>query len=89
MVKPLPGYVLVSPIEDDEKSAGGLYMPESVKDKPMKGVVIACGEQTKDGGCHVSVGETVIYKKWTNQEIVYEGKEYLMVAFNELLATIV
>jgi len=88
MIKPLPGYILVEPIEDNGKSAGGLYLPESAKDKPMKGIVIACGGQTATEGCPVKAGQTVVYKKWTNQELNHEGEEYLIVAFNELLATI-
>ena len=88
MIQPLPGYVLIKPIEDDGKTSGGLYLPDSSKDKPMKGLVVACGEQTKDEVCKVNTGETVVYKKWTNQEITDGGVEYLLVAFNELLATI-
>ena len=92
MIKPLPGYCLIQPIEDEGKSAGGLYLPDSSKDKPQKGKVIVCGDYTKEYGkkklCPVTVGQTCIYKKWTNQEVTHEGKEYLLVAFSELLAVI-
>ena len=101
-IKPLPGYVLVEPIEDEQKSAGGVYLPESTKDKPMKGKVIACGAGEKVGtfqgiynkkkydlvDCPVSEGQIVIFKKWTNQEVQHEGKEYLLVKFDELLAVV-
>ncbi len=91
-IRPLPGYVLISPIGDEGKSAGGVYLPESAKDKPMKGKVIAIGgEMWLDGRYHnppVKIGDICLYKKWTNQEVQYEGKEYLLVKFDELLAVI-
>lgn len=112
MIKPLPGYVLVEPIEDDTKTAKGLYLPDSSKDKPSKGKIVSispvgfaptdalvttCGdlfEKTNPTAMLFSqysmlnVGVTVIYKKWTNQEVSDSGKEYLLVNFNELLATV-
>lgn len=95
-IKPLPGYVLVEPIEDESKTTGGLYLPEASKDKPSKGKVVACGDgiwverEGVKGQLNPPVfkGQTVVYKKWTNQEVTHEGKEYLLVAFSELLATI-
>lgn len=96
MIKPLPGYVLIEAIEDEQKSSGGVYLPESSKDKPSRGKVVACGDGehiiTKeiDGikMAPVMEGQTVIYKKWTNQEVQDEGKTYLLVKFDELLAII-
>ncbi len=97
MIKPLPGYLLIEPIEEESVSAGGVYVPESSKDKPSKGKIVSIGTPTKEWldksaydiafGAEI-VGTTVIYKKWTNQEIKYEGKTYLLVKFDELLATI-
>ena len=102
-IKPLPCYFLVEPIEDDQTSAGGVYLPETSKDKPMKGKVVAMNPlaSSKDpqvkyflvGGEKIvapelQVGKTVFYKKWTNQEVQHEGKEYLLIHFNELLAII-
>lgn len=98
MIKPLPGYVLIEPIEDEGKSSGGLYLPDSSKDKPMKGKIISVGggiqhyeREYGQGDTQFSEakeGDIVVYKKWTNQEVVHEGKEYLLVGFNELLAII-
>ena len=100
-IRPLPGYCLIEPIEEEEKSAGGIYMPESVKDKPSKGRVISSSDMFIFQGNIVGpenknlrdsyfpiVGKTVIYKKWTNQEVQHKGKEYLLVKFEELLAII-
>lgn len=90
MIKPLPGYVLIEPIKEENKSTGGVYLPDSSKDKPMKGKVIACGDSTYDlengMDCPVKKGDICFYKKWVNQEVQHEGKEYLLIHFNELLA---
>jgi chaperonin GroES len=99
MIKPLPGYVLVEPIEEDGVTASGLYKPESAKDKPSKGKVIAKGGPldymayvTTDPNyvprdIFVGIGEFVYYKKWTNQEVEdKDGKKYLLVEFKDLLA---
>lgn len=98
MIKPLPGYVLVSPIEEEEKT-GEVYMPETSKDKPMKGKIIDFLSYTKTSGEKewfndivisnlIKKGDIVIYKKWTNQEVKHEGKEYLLIHFNELLGVV-
>lgn len=112
MIKPLPGYVLISPIEEEQMSGGGIALPETSKDKPMKGRVVSVSPviplpQMRDS-IHfeygesktsrlgtwrnqlemVKVGATVIYKKWTNQEVDHKGKKYLLVHFNELLGVI-
>ena len=94
MIKPLPGYVLIEPIEEEEKTASGLYMPEIAKDKPMKGKVIISsgGFFSNTDTWHeleaVQDGSTVIYKKWVNQEVQHEGRTLLLVHFNELLAVV-
>lgn len=101
MIRPLPGYVLVEPLEE-EKSSGGLYLPDNSQDKPCKGRVISVGPMSLDravifldhpetavsasAGCNE--GDVVIYKKWTNQEVEHEGKKYLLVKFDELLGVI-
>lgn len=93
MIKPLPGYVLVSPIVD-EKSSGGLYLSDNGQDKPSKGKIVSLskGYWLPDGMFHVNEeviqDQVVIYKKWTNQEVEHEGKKYLLVKFDELLGVI-
>lgn len=101
-IKPLPGFVLIEPIEEENVSAGGVYVPETSKDKPMKGKLIASSDIfTYQGDVlalsdvtlekaykPLKIGSTVIYKKWTNQEVQHEGKDYLLVHFSELLAVI-
>ena len=102
-IRPLPGYVLIEPIEEELKQ-GEVYLPETSKDKPMKGKVVdirVYGMVIDEKGRSlekdkewrywhqfVQKGQTVIYKKWVNQEIQHEGKKYLLVKFDELLAVI-
>jgi len=99
MIKPLPGYVLISPIEDELKS-GDVYLPEQSKDKPMKGKVLSVGTvfgekvPLQDYAAWLTFNppvqkdQTVIYKKWTNQEVKHNGKTFLLVKFDELLGVI-
>lgn len=105
-IHPLPGYVLIEPIEEELKD-GAVYLPETSKDKPMKGKVISIGytkydPKENETDIHPTIsltelsqmsipvveGDIVIYKKWVNQEVKHEGKEYLLVKFDELLAVI-
>ena len=85
MIRPLKGFVLVEPIEEDNKR-GMVYVPDSAKDKPSKGILVASGNELDEKG--VSLGNTVVYKKWVNETISYEGKEYIFVKVEDLLAVI-
>ena len=99
-IKPSRGYVLIEPEEAETQTASGLLLPETAKDKPQKGIVIEVGgmslEWTKAFindplvGLPVEVdkGNKVYYKKWTNESIKVEGKEYLFVKFEDVLAVI-
>jgi chaperonin GroES len=98
MIKPMPGYLVVEPIKE-ESQMGGIYLPQDLNDKPSKGKVVAVStykEKIIDNGQVVTVvwdavienNPIVIFKKWTNQEVKYEGKDYLLVKFDELLATL-
>ncbi|MEK9208026.1 MAG: co-chaperone GroES family protein [Patescibacteria group bacterium] len=98
MIKPLPGYVLVLPIEDEVKTSSGLYTPEMDKDKPSRGKIIAITYNetaekkewfnTSIVEVLLKIGSTVIYKRFVNQDVEHEGKKYLLVNFSELLAII-
>src|SRR5260221_10201922 len=91
---PSAGYILIEPQEIETKTASGLYLPETATaEKPQKGKVLAIGEdQILENGnsrkSPVKIGETVIYKKWGANEIKEEGKEYLFVKFEDVLAVI-
>ena len=85
------GYVLVEPSEAQTKTASGIILPESAQEKPAQGKVMACGEDmVMENGkvlkCPVTVGDTVVYKKWGGDEIKIEGKELKLVKFDDLMA---
>ncbi|OGM14894.1 co-chaperone GroES [Candidatus Woesebacteria bacterium RIFCSPLOWO2_01_FULL_39_23] len=92
-LKPAPGYLLIEPLEKEEKTASGIYLPESASEKPQKGKVLAIGEpEITDSGtkkaASVKVGEIVIYKKWGGNEVKIDGAEYLFAKFDDILAIV-
>ena len=90
-LRPAPGYILVEPEETETKTASGIVLPESVGEKPLSGKVLVVGDdETLEGGIKrptpAKVGERVVYKKWGGSEMKIEGKEYLFVKFEDVLA---
>lgn len=91
---PTAGNVLIEPQEVQTKTTGGIYLPETATaEKPQKGKVLAVGsEETLVNGTirksPVKIGDTVIYKKWGGNEVKEEGKEYMFVKFEDILAVI-
>ena len=89
-IKPLMGYVLIEPLEAEEKTASGIILPESVQEKPAQGKVIAVGDPVFEMGREVlppvKVGQKVVYKKWGGDEIKVAGKELKLVKFDDLMA---
>ena len=83
-VKPL----LVLPNPAEEKTAGGLIIPDTAKEKPLAGKVVAVGPGTKDVQMEVKVGDQVLYGKYAGQEIQIDGVDYLMMKQNDILAII-
>lgn len=91
--KPLHDRVLVRRVEGDEKTAGGLIIPESAKEKPAEGIVVACGEGArKDSGeliaMAVSEGDKVLFGKWSGTEVTVEGEEMLIMKESDILGII-
>ncbi len=87
-IKPLGDRVLVEPQEAEEKTASGIIIPETAKEKPQKGKVVAVGKGTKDEDMEVKNGDMVLYGKYAGTEINIEGKEYLMMRQSDILAII-
>ncbi len=85
-IQPLADRVLIKPAPAEEKTIGGIIIPDSAKEKPLKGEVIACGQGTKDEAMIVKTGDTVLYGKYAGQEIEFEGEKYLMMRQSDLLA---
>ncbi|WP_370251356.1 co-chaperone GroES [Nioella sp.] len=91
--KPLHDRVLVRRIESDEKTKGGLIIPDSAKEKPSEGEVVACGEGTrKDSGeliaMAVKAGDRVLFGKWSGTEVTVEGEELLIMKESDILGII-
>lgn len=85
-IKPLADRVLVEPKEAEEKTASGIYIPDTAKEKPQRGKVIAAGIGTKDETMEVKVGDEVLYGKYAGTEISLEGKDYLIMKQSDILA---
>jgi chaperonin GroES len=87
-IKPLADRVLVKPMEAEEKTASGIIIPDSAKEKPQRGTVVAVGPGTKDEKMEVKVGDSVLYGKYSGTELNYDGKDYLMMKQSDILAII-
>ena len=88
-IKPLADRVLVKPAPAEEKTIGGIIIPDTAKEKPSKGEVIATGNGTKDEEMIVKVGDTVIYGKYAGQEIELDGEKYMIMKQSEIMAVLV
>lgn len=86
MIKPLADRLLVEPKEAETKTASGLYIPDTAKEKPQEGKVIAAGPGKKDEPMEVKVGDEVLYGKYAGTEVTVEGKKYLIVKQSDILA---
>lgn len=87
-IKPLADRVLVEPQEAEQKTASGIIIPDTAKEKPQRGKVIAVGKGTKDEEMEVKVGDIVLYGKYSGTELKIEGKEYLMMRQSDIMAII-
>ena len=90
-IKPLSDRVLVEPGEAEDVSTGGIILPDTAKEKPQKGRIVAVGPgKTSDTGelikMEVKVGDTVLYGKYSGTEITYDDQEYLMMRESDILA---
>ncbi len=92
-IKPLFDNVLIKPLEAEEKTAGGIILPDSAKEKPQIGIVMAIGSgTTNDQGkivpMIVKAGQKVMYKKWGGNEIKVNGEEWTLVEQKDILAIV-
>jgi chaperonin GroES len=83
--KILAGKILVKPAEADDKTASGIIIPDSAKEKPQQGRVIMVGTDKKDEIMEVKVGDTVLYGKYGGQELTIDGKDYLLISQSDVL----
>ncbi|GAT62983.1 MULTISPECIES: co-chaperone GroES [Paludibacter] len=87
-IKPLADRVLIQPAAAEEKTASGIIIPDSAKEKPLKGEVKAVGQGTKDEEMIVKVGDQVLYGKYAGTELELDGVKYLIMRQSDILAVI-
>jgi len=92
-IRPLHDRIIVERLEEESKTAGGLIIPDTAKEKPQKGKIIAAGKGkvTEDGkvlSLDVKVGDLILFGKYSGTEIKVEGKEYLMMREDDVLGVI-
>ena len=92
-VKPLSDRVVVKPLDEDEQMRGGLYIPDTAKEKPSQGEIVAVGPgKLSDDGTRldmdVSVGDKVLYGKYSGTDVTLEGEEYLILRESDILAIV-
>lgn len=87
-IKPLADRVLIEPTAAEETTMAGIIIPDSAKEKPLKGKVLAVGNGTKDEEMILKVGDTVLYGKYAGTEIELEGTKYLMMRQSDVLAVL-
>ena len=85
-IRPLSDRVLVLPNPAEEKTVGGLFIPDSAKEKPLMGKVVAVGPGTADIKMEVKEGDTVLYGKFAGTELNIDGVDYLIMRQNDILA---
>ncbi len=87
-IKPLADRVLIEPKEAETKTAAGLYIPDTAKEKPQEGKVLAVGPGKKDEPMELKVGDTVLYGKYAGTEINIDGQSYMIMRQSDVLAVI-
>jgi len=92
-VKPLADRVLVRPLEAEEKTAGGIIIPDNAKEKPQKGEIVAVGEgKISDSGQKIAMslknGDKILYGKYSGTEVSIDGEEYLIIRESDVMAII-
>ena len=85
-IKPLADRVLIEPTQAETTTASGIIIPDSAKEKPQKGTVVAVGKGTKDEPITVKVGDSVLYGKYAGTELSVEGKDYLIMRESDIFA---
>ena len=88
MIKPLADRVLIEPQEAQTKTASGIFIPDTAKEKPQQGKVVAAGPGKKDEPMEVKPGDVVLYGKYAGTEVTVEDKKYLIVKQSDILAVI-
>ena len=87
-IKPLADRVLIEPAAAETQTSSGLYIPDTAKEKPQKGIVAAAGPGTKENPVTLKVGDTVLYGKYAGTELQHDGKDFLIMKESDILAIV-
>jgi len=87
-ITPLSDRVLIEPVAAETQTASGIFIPDTAKEKPQKGTVVAVGKGNKDHDMTVKIGDTVLYGKYAGTDLKFEGKDYLIMREDDILAII-
>ncbi|MDR2913184.1 MAG: co-chaperone GroES [Alistipes sp.] len=87
-IKPLADRVVVKPDPAEEKTAGGLIIPETAKEKPLQGTIMAAGPGTEEVKMEVKAGDKVLYGKYAGTEITHDGETYLIMRLSDIFAVL-
>ncbi len=87
-IQPLADRVLIEPAAAEEKTVGGIIIPDTAKEKPLQGKVIAVGKGTKDEEMVLKAGDTVLYGKYAGTELEFEGQKYLVMRQSDVVAVL-
>ena len=87
-IKPLEDRVLVKPAAAEEKTAGGIIIPDTAKEKPLQGEVLAVGQGTKDEEMVLKAGDQVLYGKYAGTEVELDGEKYIIMRQSDVLAVL-
>ena len=87
-IKPLADRVLIEPMAAETQTASGIFIPDTAKEKPQRGTVVAAGNGKKDEPMTVKVGDVVLYGKYAGSELKFENKDYLIMREEDILAII-
>ena len=87
-IKPLAARVVIQPIDEESRTDSGLYIPDTAKEKPQTGMVVAIGEGTEEISITVKVGEKVLFPKYTGTEIKLGNEEYIIMDYEKVLAVL-
>ena len=85
-IQPLADRVLIRPVAAEEKTIGGTIIPDSAKEKPLRGEVIAVGNGTKDEAMVLNAGDQVLYGKYAGTELEFDGEKFLIMRQSDVLA---
>lgn len=87
-IKPLADRVLIEPAPAETKTIGGIIIPDTAKEKPLQGTIVAVGQGTKDEEMVLKEGDTVLYGKYAGTELEFEGKKYLIMRQSDVVAVL-